>query len=82
MLPSSQVMGSPSGWTVYRQGAPPLFGVTTVGAHGQVTCKRLSGSDSVFTLALRGASSVWVTPRAGIVRAAVLTSVNDAVGER
>jgi hypothetical protein len=24
---------------------------------------------------------VWVTPRAGIVRAAVLTSVNDVVGE-
>jgi hypothetical protein len=39
------------------------------------------GFDSVFTLALGGASSVWVTPRAGIVRAAVLTSVNDVGGE-
>jgi hypothetical protein len=53
-----------------------------VGAHGQVSVQEVViGSDSVFTLALGAASSVWVTPRAGIVRAAVPASVND-VGEK
>ena len=55
--------------------------VTTVGADGQVSAKEVAiGADSVSTLALDGATSVWVTPRTGVVRAAVLTWSIDAGG--
>jgi Family of unknown function (DUF5719) len=56
--------------------------VTTVGAGGQVSTKEIAiGADSVSTLSLDGASSVWVTPAHGVVRAAILTSAPDAAGE-
>jgi len=55
--------------------------VTTVGADGQASTKVVAiGADSVSTLSLAGATSVWVTPRTGLVRAAVVTSVTDAQG--
>ncbi|MHB8187197.1 MAG: DUF5719 family protein [Dermatophilaceae bacterium] len=55
--------------------------VTTVGADGQVSTKEVAiAADSVSTLALDGATSVWVTPRTGIVRAAVLTWFSDPSG--
>ena len=55
--------------------------VTTVGADGQVSAKEVAiGADSVTTLALDGATSVWVTPRTGVVRAAVQTWSSDAGG--
>jgi hypothetical protein len=55
--------------------------VTTVGANGQATTKEVVIEvDSVSTVALDGAASVWVTPLAGVVRAAVLTWVTDAGG--
>ena len=55
--------------------------VTTVGANGQASSKEVAiGADSVSSLALDGATSVWVTPLAGVVRAAVLTWVTDAGG--
>jgi len=55
--------------------------VTTVGANGQASTKEVAiGADSVSSLALDGATSVWVTPLAGVVRAAVLTWVTDAGG--
>jgi len=55
--------------------------VTTVGADGQVSTKEVAiGADSVSTLSLDGATSVWVTPRTGLVRAAVVTWVTDAEG--
>jgi Family of unknown function (DUF5719) len=56
--------------------------VTTVGADGQASTKEVVvGADSVSTLPLvDGATSVWVTPRTGLVRAAVVTAVADAQG--
>jgi len=55
--------------------------VTTVGASGQASTKEVAiGADSVSSLALDGATSVWVTPLTGVVRAAVLTWVTDAGG--
>ena len=55
--------------------------VTTVGADGQVNSKEVAlGADSVSSLALDGATSVWVTPRSGVVRAAVLTGFKDVTG--
>ena len=55
--------------------------VTTVGADGQASTKEVAiGADSVTTLSLDGATSVWVTPRTGLVRAAVVTFVTDAEG--
>lgn len=55
--------------------------VTTVGAHGQVNTKEVAiGADSVSTLRLDDATSVWVTPQTGLVRAAVLTWATDARG--
>lgn len=55
--------------------------VTTVGDSGQASTKEVAiGADSVSSLALDGATSVWVTPLTGVVRAAVLTWVTDAGG--
>ena len=55
--------------------------VTSVGARGRVSSKEVSVvADSVSTVSLAGATSVWVTPRTGPVRAAVLTTLNDAGG--
>lgn len=48
---------------------------------GRVSTKQVAiGADSVSTLSLSGATSVWVTARSGLVRAAVLTSAEDVGG--
>lgn len=55
--------------------------VTTVRSDGRVSTKEVAiGADSVSTLSLVGATSVWVTPRTGLVRAAVVTWASDARG--
>jgi len=55
--------------------------VTTVADNGVVTAKEVAiQADSVTSLLLAGASSVWVTPRTGLVRAAVVPSIGDAKG--
>ena len=55
--------------------------VTTVDASGQASTKEVAiAADSVSSLALDGATSVWVTQLTGVVRAAVLTWVTDADG--
>jgi len=55
--------------------------VTTVGTGGRISTKQVAiAADSVSTLPLGGAESVWVTPRAGLVRASVLTTVKDVSG--
>jgi len=60
---------------------PATVLVTTVGVGGQASSKEVAiAADSVSTLALDGATSVWVTPLTGVVRAAVLTWVTDAGG--
>jgi len=60
---------------------PSSVRVTTVGADGQAVTKEVAvGADSVSSLPLDGATSVWVTPVTGTVRAAVLTWVSDPQG--
>ncbi|NMM22807.1 MAG: hypothetical protein HHJ11_04820 [Phycicoccus sp.] len=60
---------------------PASVQVTTVDATGQASTKEVAiGADSVSSLALDGATSVWVTPLTGGVRAAVLTWVTAADG--
>ena len=81
-LPSSQVKGLTQWLDLVATGSPGSVLVTTVGAGGQVRSQQVViGGDSVSTLLLDGASSVWVTPLTGIVRAAVLTSVTDVAGQ-
>jgi hypothetical protein len=45
------------------------------------TKKVVIAADSVSTLPLDGAASVWVTPLTGLVRGGVLTTANDPGGE-
>jgi hypothetical protein len=60
---------------------PSSVMVTTVGADGLASTKAVAiGADSVSSVSLDAATSVWVTPRTGLVRAAVLTTVADAQG--
>jgi len=60
---------------------PASVVVTTVDVDGQVITKEVAvGANSVFSLAVDGATSVWVTPRSGVVRAAVVTGFKDATG--
>ena len=55
--------------------------VTTVGADGQATTKEVAiEADSLVLLPLVGATSVWVTPHSGLVRAAVVSAANDPLG--
>ena len=62
-------------------GVPASVLVTMVGADGQASTKVVAiGADSVSILPLVGATSVWVTPLGGLVRAAVVTGATDALG--
>ena len=55
--------------------------VTTVGADGLATTKEVAiGADSVVSIPLVGATSVWVTPHTGFVRAAVVSFATDPLG--
>jgi len=80
-LPVSEVKGLVSRLDLAATEGPASVRVTTVAVDGQVSTKEVAvGADSVSTLALDGATSVWVTPLTGLVRAAVLTSVTDVGG--
>ncbi|MDQ1537460.1 MAG: hypothetical protein QOE58_1853, partial [Actinomycetota bacterium] len=60
---------------------PASVRVTTVGRGGHLSTKDVAiAADSVSTLPLDGATSVWVTPLTGSARAAVLTMASDAGG--
>jgi len=62
-------------------GEPASVLVTTVAANGVASTKEVAvEADSVFNLRLVGATSVWVTPLTGLVRAAVVTWVIDRHG--
>jgi len=62
--------------------APASVRVTTVGINGRVGTKTVViGADSVTTLSLNRATSVWVSPVTGSARAAVVTEANDVAGE-
>jgi hypothetical protein len=81
-LPAAQAKGLTQRLDLAATQSAGSVRVTTVGADGQASAKEVAiGADSVSTVPLDGASSVWVTPLAGVVRAAVLTSVTDAGGE-
>jgi len=55
--------------------------VTTVDGAGKVTTKEVAiAADSVVLMPLAGTTSVWVTPRTGLVRAAVVSVANDSQG--
>jgi hypothetical protein len=80
-LPATEVKGLTQQLELAATKTPASVRVTTVGADGLVSTKQVAiGADSVSTMPLAGARSVWVTPLAGIVRAGVLTSVTDAGG--
>jgi len=80
-LPVSEVKGLVSRLDLAATEGPASVRVTTVAVDGQVSTKEVAvGADSVSTLSLDGATSVWVTPLTGLVRAAVLTSVTDVGG--
>jgi hypothetical protein len=80
-LPATGAKGLKQHLELAATKAPASVRVTTVGTDGLVSTNQVAlGADSVSTLPLAGAKSVWVTPLAGIVRASVLTSVTDAGG--
>lgn len=86
VLPASSVRGVAHRLDLAATGGPASVRVTTVEAAGRVTTRTAAiGADSVSTMLLKEATakgplSVWVTPVAGTVRAAVLTTVADAGG--
>jgi Family of unknown function (DUF5719) len=80
-LPASQDKGLIQRLDLAATKDPGSVRVTTVAAGGQVSTKEVAiAADSVSTLSLDGATSVWVTPGTGLVRAAVLTAATDARG--
>jgi hypothetical protein len=80
-LPATGVKGLTQQLELAATSAPASVRVTTVGTDGLVSTNQVAiGADSVSTLRLAGARSVWVSPLAGIVRAAVITSITDARG--
>jgi hypothetical protein len=81
-LPVSQVKGLTDSLDLAATHGPASLRVTSVGPEAAVSTKEVAiASDSVVTLPLDGASSVWVTPTSGVVRGAVLTSAVDGAGE-
>jgi len=80
-LPASGVKGVIQRLDLVATKDPASVLVTTVGAGGRISTREVAiGADSVSTLSLSDATSVWVTPRGGLVRAAVLTTVTDVGG--
>lgn len=80
-LPAARLGGLARRLDLVATGKPASVLVTTVNAGGRVATKKAAvRTDSVSTLSLTGAISVWVTPLTGLVRAAVLTSATDAGG--
>ena len=80
-LPATGVKGLTQQLELAATRAPASVRVTTVGTDGLVSTNQVViGTDSVSMLRLAGARSVWVSPLAGIVRAAVITSITDAGG--
>ncbi|MEO8556015.1 MAG: DUF5719 family protein [Actinomycetota bacterium] len=80
-LPGPDVSGTFARLDLAATYNPASVLVTTVDVNGQVKTQEVAvGADSVSSLALDGATSVWVTPRSGVVRAAVLTGLKDVTG--
>lgn len=80
-LPASEVNGINHQLDLAATGGPASVLVTTAGALGRASTKEVAiGADSASTRLLDDATSVWVTPLTGLVRAAVLTTVTDSRG--
>jgi hypothetical protein len=80
-LPASEARGLTERLDLVAAGHPASVQVTTVAADGLASTKRVViAADSVSTLPLDGAASVWVTPLTGLVRGGVLTTATDARG--
>ncbi len=80
-LPAAGARGLTQRLDLVATGKPASVLVTTVHPGGRVATRTVAvRADSVSTLSLTGATSVWVTPLTGLVRAAVLSSVADAAG--
>lgn len=85
-LPASAVKGVTHRLDFAAARDPASVRVTTVGADGLVSVKEVAvGADSVSTVSLNdtsstGATSAWVTPLTGLVRAAVVTTATGAAG--
>ncbi|MEP7194556.1 MAG: DUF5719 family protein [Actinomycetota bacterium] len=80
-LPAAGVTGLTQQLELVATKSPASVRVTTVGTDGLVSTNLVAvGADSVSMVPLAGATSVWVTPIAGIIRAGVLSSVTDAGG--
>jgi Family of unknown function (DUF5719) len=81
-LPVPGVKGLTQRLALAATRSPASVRVTTVAAGGQVITTVVPiGADSVSTMTLKEASSVWVTAAAGTVRAAVLTSAAETGGQ-
>jgi hypothetical protein len=80
-LPASAARGLTERLDLVATGRPGSVQVTTVAADGLFSTKKVViGEDSVVTLPLGDAASVWVTPLTGLVRGGVLTTVSDKGG--
>jgi hypothetical protein len=80
-LPASEVKGVAQRLDLAAVKEAASVRVTTVDPGGRIRTKEVAiGADSVSTLWLNGAGSVWVTPVKGLARAAVFSSVTDVRG--
>jgi hypothetical protein len=80
-LPAAATKGLTQRLDLVAAGHPSSVQVTTVAADGVVSTKKVViAADSVSTLPLDGAASVWVTPLTGLVRGGVLTTATDPGG--
>lgn len=80
-LPAAAAKGLVQRLDLVAGSVPASVRVATVAPDGRVSTKEVAiAADSVSTLPLDGAASVWVTPLTGLVRAGVLTTATDAGG--
>jgi len=81
VLPGSELKGLTARLDLAATQDAASVRVTTVRADGRVSVRQVAiGADSVTTLSLNGAASVWVTPLSGLVRAAVVSTAADVAG--
>jgi hypothetical protein len=81
VLPGSELKGLAARLDLVATGDAATVRLTTVRADGRVSVRQVPiGADSVTTVSLDGAASVWVTPLSGLVRAAVLSTAADVAG--
>lgn len=81
VLPGSELKGLTARLDLAATGGAATVRVTTGQTDGRVSVRQVAiAADSVTTLSLDGAASVWVTPLSGLVRAAVVSTAADVAG--